>query len=71
VPDQVLKEIIMTSEFNLKFKALTAALAINLLLLGGAAYLFDGRMHSPGHFASVVARIASLVASTNAAFPLS
>jgi hypothetical protein len=69
VPDQILQETIMTTEFNLKFKAFTAALAINLLLLGSAAYLFDGRIHSPGHFATVVAQIASLATSKSAVLP--
>jgi hypothetical protein len=59
----------MTSEFNLKIKAFTAALAINLFLLGGTAYLFDGRIHNPGHFASVVARVASIAMGANAVLP--
>jgi hypothetical protein len=59
----------MTSEFNLKFKAFTAALAINLFLLGGTAYLFDGRIHHPGHFATVVANIASSATSASAVLP--
>jgi hypothetical protein len=59
----------MTSEFNLKIKAFTAALAINLLLFGGTAYLFDGRIHNSGHFAGVVAQLARLATSSNAVLP--
>jgi hypothetical protein len=59
----------MSTEFNLKFKAFTAALAINLLLLGSTAYLFDGRIHSQGHFATVVAQVASHAIGANAVLP--
>ncbi|MBS0611634.1 MAG: hypothetical protein JSS24_00495 [Proteobacteria bacterium] len=35
----------MTTELSLKLKALTLALMINVLILGGTAVLFDGHMH--------------------------
>jgi len=36
----------MYTEFTLKLKALTLAVMINGLIMGGAAFLFDGRLHS-------------------------
>jgi len=43
----------MNTELSLKLKALTLALMINVLILGGTAALFDGHMH--GASASLVA----------------
>jgi hypothetical protein len=49
----------MTAEMNLKLKAFVAALSINAMLLGGAAYMFDGQIHRSGHFADVVKSVVS------------
>jgi hypothetical protein len=49
----------MTTETTLKLKAFVAALSINALLLGGAAYMFDGQIHRSGHFAEVVKSVVS------------
>jgi len=35
----------MYTEFTLKLKALTLAVMINGLIMGGAAFLFDGQIH--------------------------
>jgi hypothetical protein len=36
----------MYNDFTLKIKALALTLAINGLMLSGAAYLFDGQLHT-------------------------
>lgn len=36
----------MYTELSLKLKALTLAVMINGLIMGGAAFLFDGQLHS-------------------------
>ena len=38
----------MYTEFTLKLKALTLAVMINGLIMGGAAFLFDGQIHQRG-----------------------
>lgn len=45
----------MNTELSLKLKALTLALMMNGLVLGGTAYLFDGKLHH-GTATSLVAR---------------
>ncbi|MFO1468779.1 MAG: hypothetical protein U1F35_20420 [Steroidobacteraceae bacterium] len=45
----------MYAELSLKLKALTLAVMINALIMGGAAYLFDGQMHTD-RSGSLVAR---------------
>ena len=36
----------MYTDLTLKLKALTLAVMINGLIMGGAAYLFDGQLHT-------------------------
>jgi hypothetical protein len=43
----------MYSEFTLKLKALTLAVMINGLIMGSAAFLFDGQIHDPAPLASL------------------
>jgi hypothetical protein len=38
----------MYTDLALKLKALTLAVMINGLIMGGAAFLFDGQLHSAG-----------------------
>jgi hypothetical protein len=38
----------MYADIALKLKALTLAVMINGLIMGGAAYLFDGQIHQRG-----------------------
>lgn len=38
----------MYTELSLKLKALTLAVMINGLIMGSAAFLFDGQMHKDG-----------------------
>ena len=47
----------MYTDFTLKLKALTLAIMINGLIMGGAAFLFDGQIHAaqPAAFASAAA----------------
>jgi hypothetical protein len=60
----------MTTELSLKLKAFVAALMINAVLVGGTAYLFDGQLHSKGHFRTVAAQLmSSLVSSAKAGTP--
>ena len=53
----------MITELNLKLKALTLAVMINGLIMGGAAFLFDGHLHQSqtttlgGGYAPNVARV--------------
>ncbi len=52
----------MYTSLSLKLKALTLAVMINGLIMGGAAFLFDGQMHQ-NSAASLMARSAQLDAS--------
>ena len=52
----------MYTSLSLKLKALTLAVMINGLIMGGAAFLFDGQMHRDSA-SSLVARNARLDAS--------
>jgi len=53
----------MYTDLTLKLKALTLAVMINGLIMGGAAFLFDGRLHSatPDTFAGNAAPHAHMV----------
>jgi hypothetical protein len=39
----------MQTEFALKLKALTLAIMVNGLIMGSAAFLFDGQIHGPAN----------------------
>ena len=45
----------MYTDIALKLKALTLAVMINGLIMGGAAYLFDGRIHQHSAGSSLLA----------------
>jgi hypothetical protein len=52
----------MYTSLSLKLKALTLAVMINGLIMGGAAFLFDGQIHQD-RAGSLMARSAHLDAS--------
>ena len=57
----------MYTDLTLKLKALTLALMINGLIMGGAALLFDGRLH-PADADSFAARTTTTAPVTQAGF---
>ena len=55
----------MYTEFTLKLKALTLAVMINGLIMGAAAYVFDGQIHT-AHAAELARSVNAGVTSVHA-----